>query len=120
MQKKSSFKIPISSEIVKKINKRSLLKSALYSARIEGNDLTLEEVVEIDREQTINSLLPRSYEIYFTIKEHGTISFDFIRRRFMAVPERTLRYDLKKLQEKNLIVKIGNTNGSFYRLSQDI
>jgi DNA-binding transcriptional ArsR family regulator len=38
-----------------------------------------------------------------------------IRRRFLKVPERTLRYDLKKLLDKNLIERSGETKGSYYR-----
>jgi len=62
-------------------------------------------------------LPPRQGEIYLIIKEHSVVSFDNIRRRFLKVPERTLRYDLKKLAEKELIVKIGQTRGSYYKLS---
>ncbi|MEK7633647.1 MAG: Fic family protein, partial [Patescibacteria group bacterium] len=54
-------------------------------------------------------LPPRQEEIYLIIKEHKTVSFDNIRRRFLKVPERTLRYDLKKLADKGLIIKIGET-----------
>ncbi|MBI4008991.1 Fic family protein [Candidatus Roizmanbacteria bacterium] len=61
-------------------------------------------------------LPPRQEEIYQIIKDHPMISFDFIRRRFLKVPERTLRYDLKKLIDQNLIVKIGKTKGSYYKV----
>lgn len=60
-------------------------------------------------------LPPRQEEILIIIKEHQTVTFDFISRRFLAVPGRTLRYDLKKLLEKGFIVKIGKTNKSYYR-----
>ena len=61
-------------------------------------------------------LPPRLNEIYNIIKDHTMISFDFIRRRFLKVPERTLRYDLKKLADKELILKIGKTRGSYYKI----
>ena len=61
-------------------------------------------------------LPPRQEEIYLIIKEHAVVSFDNIRRRFLKVPERTLRYDLKKLAEKELIIKIGETRGSYYKI----
>ena len=61
-------------------------------------------------------LPPRQEEIYNTIKDHRLVSFDFIRRRFLKVPERTLRYDLKRLAETNFIIKIGKTRGSYYRI----
>ena len=61
-------------------------------------------------------LPPRQEEIYLTIKEHTIVSFDNIRRRFLKVPERTLRYDLKKLIDKGLTIKIGQTRGSYYKI----
>lgn len=60
-------------------------------------------------------LPPRREEIYNIIKEHNTVTFDFIKRRFLAVPERTLRYDLARLVKDGLVVKIGRTKGSYYR-----
>src|SRR3989338_3088959 len=60
-----------------------------------------------DEEKKKTILTPRLEEIYNIIKDHPMISFDFIRRRFLKVPERTLRYDLKKLADKNFIIKIG-------------
>ena len=63
-----------------------------------------------------NSIIlhPRQEEIMLIIKDHRIVSFDFLRRRFMKIPKRTLGYDLKKLQEKNLVIKIGKTKGSYY------
>jgi len=60
-------------------------------------------------------LLPRRAEIYRIIKEQKLVNFDMIRRRFGKVNERTLRYDLKKLQEKGLIIKLGSTRGVYYK-----
>jgi len=57
----------------------------------------------------------RQEEIFNTIKDHGAVSLDFIKRRFFKVPERTLRYDLKKLTDAKLIVKIGTTNRTIYK-----
>jgi len=59
-------------------------------------------------------LLPRRYEILQVIKEHQQISFDFIKRRFMTVSSRLLRYDLKKLREAGFIIKRGVTKGCVY------
>lgn len=64
-------------------------------------------------------LPPRQDEILNVIKDHTIVSFDFIKRRFLMVPERTLRYDLKKLNDANLIIKIGKTKGSYYRAMLD-
>jgi len=73
---------------------------------------------EIEMIQNGKELLlpPRQEEIYLIIKEHKVVSFDNVRRRFLKVPERTLRYDLKKLVDKGLIIKIGETKGSYYKV----
>lgn len=59
-------------------------------------------------------LLPRRQEILLIIQDHSPCSFDFIRRRFMAIPSSTLRYDLLQLQKQHLIEKLGNTRGALY------
>ena len=61
-------------------------------------------------------LLPRRAEIYNIIRDQKLVNFDRIRRRFSNVNERTLRYDLKKLQDKELIRKRGTTNGVYYEV----
>jgi len=61
-------------------------------------------------------LPPRQEEIYNIIKDHVVCSFDMIRRRFLQVPARTLRYDLKKLLDRGLIEKSGETRGRYYRV----
>lgn len=71
---------------------------------------------ELKKEQTF-FLPPRQEEIFNIIKDHEVVSFDTIRRRFTEVPERTLRWDLKKLLGLNLIIKSGKTKGSFYKVS---
>jgi len=75
--------------------------------------------VEVEKElnkKNIVHLPPRQEEIFNIIKNHKTVSFDFIKRRFLKVPERTLRYDLKKLCDRGMVIKIGKTRGSFYKL----
>lgn len=59
-------------------------------------------------------LLPRRAEILAIIKDHQLVSFDTIKRRFFAVNDRTLRYDLKQLQNAGLIKKRGTTKGVYY------
>lgn len=61
-------------------------------------------------------LLPRRQEIFNIIRDHTLINFDTIRRRFMAVNPRTLRYDLKKLQDEGFIRKRGTTKGVYYEV----
>ncbi len=60
-------------------------------------------------------LLPRRAEILKIIRDHTVINFDSIKRRFSAINERTLRYDLKKLQDEGFITKLGTTKGVFYK-----
>lgn len=77
----------------------------------------LKKQIELELQKKV-ILPPRQEEIYNVIKDHQTVSFDFIRRRFLKVPARTLRYDLKKITDQNLIVKIGHTKGSYYRIKE--
>jgi Fic family protein len=74
---------------------------------------------QVDQEITKRNnpfLPPRQEEILNIIKDQIIVSFDMIRRRFIQVPERTLRYDLKKLLDRKLIEKSGETRGSYYRI----
>lgn len=61
-----------------------------------------------------DSLLPRRAEILSIINDHKMVNFDQIRRRFLRVNERTLRYDLKKLTDSGFIKKRGTTKGVYY------
>jgi len=63
-----------------------------------------------------NLLLPRRREILEIIKDHKMVSFDFIRRRFIAVPESSLHYDLKQLIKSGFVIKLGSTRGVNYSL----
>jgi len=63
-------------------------------------------------------LPPRQEEIINIIKDQIIVSFDMVRRRFIQVPERTLRWDLKKLLDKKLIEKSGETKGRYYRIQK--
>lgn len=75
--------------------------------------LQLNEEKEDDKELL---LLPRRKEILDLIKEHKFMSLDALRRRFLKVSPRMIRYDLKKLEEEGFIVKIGSTRGVVYRV----
>ncbi len=72
-------------------------------------------VLEKKKMEVSDYLLPRRAEILAIINDHKLINFDMIRRRFMSINERTLRYDLKKLVDANLIKKLGTTNGVYYQ-----
>lgn len=75
---------------------------------------TKKVILEKKNGSTENHLLPRRAEILDIIREHQMVSFGQIQRRFMAVNERTLRYDLKKLADAGLIKKLGTTKGVYY------
>lgn len=92
----------------------AMLTSALYSARIEGNSLTFDDVKYMLDDINQENLLPKRKKILKVIKDHGTVSFDFLKRRFVQVPASTLHYDLKKLVEGNFIKKLGTTRGVCY------
>ena len=62
-----------------------------------------------------NSLLPRRKEILMLIRDHSPISFDQIKRRFMAINASTLHYDLQQLQKVGLIRKLGTTKSAQYQ-----
>jgi len=73
-----------------------------------------EQVLKKQKVSITDYLLPRRAEIFNIIKDHTLADFETIRRRFLSVNERTLRYDLKKLQEAGLIKKRGTTKGAYY------
>lgn len=75
-----------------------------------------EQVLEKEKMDASDYLLPRRAEILNIIKDHQMVNFDFLRRRFMAVNERTLRYDLKQLQNQGFIRKRGTTKGVYYEV----
>lgn len=73
---------------------------------------------ELKKDQKV-FLPPRQEEIYNIIRDHKVVSFDTIRRRFTKIPGRTLRYDLKKLLDRGLIEKSGETRGRYYRPTEN-
>lgn len=78
-------------------------------------NLVLEKLKNQSQELPEDILLPRRREILEIIKDHPFCSFDFISRRFPTINPKTLHYDLKKLQEKGFIIKVGKTRGSVYK-----
>jgi Fic family protein len=89
----------------------------MLNAFYEETNKIKQQITDEMNNKTTVLLPPRQEEIFNIIKEHKVISFDFLQRRFLKVPARTLRYDLKKLKEKELIVKIGKTKGSYYQIT---
>jgi predicted HTH transcriptional regulator len=97
----------ISEEKYRELREESILKSAVYSARIEGNPITFEEA-------KLFSPYFRRKEIVRIIEEHPYATFDFLSRRFSKVNPKTLHYDLKELMNDKFIEKIGKTRGVSY------
>jgi len=87
--------------------------SAIAEKSTEAKNLVLAK-----KESSVEDyLLPRRAEIFNIIREQKLINFESIKRRFNKVNSRTLRYDLKKLQDNNLIKKRGATKGVYYEAS---
>ncbi len=108
---------------------------ALYYSGFEESEKDTTEYVEFMLEAILNSaqtikelvltkkdtaredfLLPRRAEILNIIKDQRLVTFDQVKRRFMGVNERTLRYDLKKLADSGFIRKRGTTKGVYYEV----
>ena len=100
--------------LVKRLRTEAMLKSAFYSAKIEGNKMSLKTFNKMLSDELESQLPLRRREILNVIKDHPYASFDFIQRRFFNVNPKTLHYDLKKLQEQTLVVKVGATRGAVY------
>jgi len=109
-------------------------KKQTYYALLDQSDATgfiefflelfVEEIERVKRNlQTITNptqedfLLPRRKEILHIIKEQKIVSFDNIQRRFLKIPSRTLRYDIRQLQKLGFIQKIGTTRGALYQIT---
>jgi Fic family protein len=83
----------------------------------EEQIIRLQELIQVEKVKLIKLkrvLPPRQEELFLLIKDHRRVSFDFVKRRFLKVPSRTLRYDLQKLCKKGLINTIGQTRGRYY------
>ncbi len=63
-------------------------------------------------------LSPRRYELVEIIREHRLVSFDFLHRRFVKVPTRTLHYDIAQLIRFGYIRRLGITRGALYALGE--
>jgi len=77
---------------------------------------TKQLVLQKKKTDFLDYLLPRRAEIYNIIKDHRMVNFDTLRRRFLNINARTLRYDLKQLANAGLIRKRGNTKGVYYEI----
>jgi len=76
--------------------------------------VSLKAANETGKPDKYANLLPRRAEIMRMIEDHKMISFDFLARRFRAIPTRTLHYDLSQLTKTGLVQKMGSTRGVVY------
>lgn len=84
------------------------------TALVEQGKEIVQTLNAIPHEDALNGLLPRREEVYRIIKDHPNCSFDFIRRRFMAVSAATLHRDIAHLASGGLVRKRGATSGAVY------
>lgn len=88
----------------------------LLTAMATTAEHTIDELKRPLQEEDTSLLLPRRQEILDIIRDHRDVSFDFLQRRFIAVPSSTLHYDLKQLLNDKFIKKIGKTRGARYTI----
>lgn len=86
----------------------------MLAAIAETAEKAKEYIVKQQSAEPEDFLLPRRAEILRIIKDQKLVNFDMLRRRFLKINERTLRYDLKQLQGAGLIRKLGTTKGVYY------
>ena len=90
------------------------LAEFLLNLYLEQGKKTITKLTQPQVEEQL--ILPlRRQEILNILKDHPYVSFNFIQRRFFSVNPKTLHYDLKKLQEQKLIIKVGVTRGAVYK-----
>jgi len=97
-------------------NDATLFIEFMLESFIEQAKKTAEKLLNVNEEKPEDFLSPRRREILEIIKDHPFSSFDLISRRFSKINIKTLHYDLKKLQDKGFIIKIGETRGVTYRI----
>ena len=85
------------------------LTALLSQARV-----TLSTAHDAGKSDTYAYLMPRRAEIMHILEDHKVISFDFLARRFRAIPVRTLHFDLSQLIKAGLVQKMGSTRGVSY------
>jgi Fic family protein len=84
------------------------------TALLSQASISLKVVHKSEKPDKYSKLLPRRAEIMRIVEEHKIVSFDFLSRRFRAIPVRTLHYDLSQLTKAGLMQKMGSTRGVFY------
>jgi len=97
-------------------DKKDLTEYVQYMLALltETMRVTLTKIAKPPANNNTLGLLPRRQELLNIISEHKVVSFDFLHRRFLAVPASTLRFDLLRLQKQGLVSKLGVTRGALY------
>jgi len=88
------------------------------TALLAQTKISLKIAYESGKPDKYAQLLPRRGEIMRLIEDHKFVTFDFLARRFRAVPVRTLHNDLAQLAKAGLVQKMGSTRGASYALCQ--
>lgn len=86
------------------------------TAFLEQARMSLKLAYEPVKSDPYGNLLPRRGEIMRIVTDHKVVTFDFLARRFRAVPIATLHYDIAQLVKDGMLVKMGKTRGAMYQL----
>ena len=84
------------------------------TALLSQAKVSLKAANESPKPDKYSHLLPRRAEIMRMIEDHKMVTFDFLSRRFRAVPVRTLPFALQQLMKRGYINKLGSTRGAMY------
>lgn len=79
-------------------------------------DTVKQLVLQKEKAEAEDYLLPRRAEILRIISEQRLVNVNMLKRRFPKVNNRTLRYDLLQLHQAGLIKKLGATKGVYYKI----
>ncbi len=89
------------------------------TALLSQAKVSLKAVNEAPKPDKYAHLLPRRAEIMHLIEDHKVVTFDFLSRRFRAVPVRTLHNDLSQLVKGGQVQKMGSTRGVSYSIKEE-
>jgi Fic family protein len=88
------------------------------SALVAQSTISLREAHTTAEDNKYLSLLPRRAEIMRIVEDHKVVTFDFLSRRFRAIPLRTLHNDIAQLVKSGHIRKMGATRGACYSVQR--
>lgn len=87
-------------------------------ALLKQATISLKATRETQKSDSYAHLLPRRAEIMRILEDHKIVTFDFLSRRFRAIPTRTLHNDLSQLSRAGLVQKMGSTRGVSYTIKK--